>query len=229
MSESTEQSKEFKLFGDLFIYKAKTNKSKCLLSNCNKELCGSKPSNLKRHVTLMHKDFIGKIIVNKCKKCFEETDILDAFVEWFTINGRPFSIIEDSAFKKMFQYLLFYHELISGEKITIDLTKIKERMEEIVPQMRGEIVAETKNIPISFMMDLAKKNHSAILGVNVQYTLNDKVVVRTLDMVRMNERKTGKNIAAAVGKVFFDFEIIWYDKQILFQMRLTKEIFIFHN
>lgn len=40
-------------------YDAEARKSTCLVENCNKELSGKRPSNIKRHYKLVHKKNIS--------------------------------------------------------------------------------------------------------------------------------------------------------------------------
>lgn len=99
------QEKTVNLFGDIFIYDNITNKSKCILkksnTTCATQLVGNRPFNLIRHVNTMHKEL--KLNINKNNSsAITPNKILEKCVEIITINGRPFSIFDDSGFSFFF-------------------------------------------------------------------------------------------------------------------------------
>lgn len=210
MSVSTPISIEdtAKLFGDIFIFSEENNQSQCLLLEngivCKRLLRGKRPANLKRHVKLCHKDFTKSIIENEWRN-FSFEDVLDICVEITTINGRPFSIVDDSGFRKLLNILLAQIERDTGKRDCITIPKIQSQMKSICDEIKKRIMNETKNKLISLQLDISTKNHRGILGVNIQYVKESKVVVRTLKMINLTKRHTGKNLASEVKAILEEF------------------------
>lgn len=99
------------LFGDIFAYDHSSKKSVCILNKggkkCGTNLASKRPSNLKRHVARVHPDFTAAIIEN----------------EMFTVNGRPFSLLKDSGFSKIYKILVDQIERNTKQKVHIDVNK----------------------------------------------------------------------------------------------------------
>lgn len=200
------------LFGDIFIYDEKTNKSKCILSKssgimCGIQLTGKGPYNLKRHIKNVHRDFTTKIIENNHLVESSEKAILNAWAEIVTINGRPFVSLHDSGIEKLMNLLTNLTEQKIGGKISVTKDKIKARVSEISAEIKKQIMEETKDELISLALDICTKNNRVILGINIHYILNGKVVVRTLGMPRLTQSHTAKYVADIVKQTLESFGI----------------------
>lgn len=73
--------------------------------------------------------------------------------------------------------------------------------------MAEKLKNEVKNKPIALMMDIATKNNRTILGVNIQYVIGNRIVLRTLRMIRLHESHTGKHLAELVVNILAEFGI----------------------
>lgn len=210
-STSISVTETAKLFGDVFKYQEENNKSLCLLLKdgilCGKLLKGKRPANLKRHVKNCHKDYTKTIIENKSHDEISFEELLDVCVEITTVNGRPFSIVNDSGFRKLLNILLSQIEKHTGNKEYITIPRVQNQMRSICDETKNKIIDETKNKLISLQLDIATKNHRGILGVNIQYVKDSKVVVRTLKMINLTRRHTGKNLASEVKQILEQFGI----------------------
>lgn len=203
---------EARLFGDIFLYDIQTNKSKCILMKkkgvCNSKIGGKRIFNLKRHLSNVHKDYKAKIIENDFELNVSETNILNILVELMTINGRPFTMFNDSGFQKLYHlFIQLIERSFNGLNFNINIPKIKNQMQDISIKMRKQIVAETKNLIPSIMVDIATTNNRSILGINMQYVLNKKIIVRTLKMARLTESHTGEYVARIIEETLNEFEI----------------------
>lgn len=189
MAENSNETEEKKLFGDIFIFNNSTGKSKCILLKngvvCGSQIASRRPYNLKRHIKSHHKDFKADVIENNPRIDNAENEILNAWAEILTINGRPFSMLKDSGMHKLMDLLLNLTEKSTGKKIQIDVPRVKERMEDIAGKMKKQIMDETKNNLISLALDICTKCGRAILGINIQYIWNGRIVVHTLGMPRL--------------------------------------------
>lgn len=203
---SVEQTAQ--LFGDIFDFHVENNESRCLLllneNPCGKLLKGKRPSNLKRHVKLCHKDFT-KIIVENNHKDVTFEELLDICVEITTVNGRPFSIVNDSGFRKLLDIALAQVEKTTRNREYITCPRVKDQMRSISAKIKNKIIEETKNRIISLQLDIATKHNRGILGVNIQYVNNSIVVVRALKMINLTKQHTGKNLASEVKLILEEF------------------------
>lgn len=210
-SDSEQNEKTFNLFGDIFIYDKVKNKSNCLLPKngkmCSSSLCGKKPSNLQRHVRLCHTDFVGNIIENRAEINIPLEALLNICVEMITVDGRPFSIFNDSGFKKIFDLLLQLIKQKEGKSYHINKPKIISHLQSIRDEIKNKIIEESRQKLISIQLDIATRNKRAILGINMQYFVDKKKAVRTLAMVPIQERHTGKNLAKLVKGSLAEFNI----------------------
>lgn len=212
MASTDENSTETaNLFGDIFIYDETTKKSNCILLKngkvCNTKMSGKRPYNLKRHVSAVHPDFSAKIIENNYSFETSEKAILSAWAEIVTINGRPFSAMNDSGIEKLLKMLTKLMEEKIGMKIHVNIDEVKSRVHEIPTQMKAQIMEETKNKLISLALDICTKNNRVILGINIQYILNGVIVIRTLGMPRLTQSHTAKHVADIVKSTLESFGI----------------------
>lgn len=209
--ENNQEQQTVRLFGDVFLYDSIIKKSKCIwITNgkqCGTYITTNRPYNLKRHLKHCHKDLNAKIIDNDCKTFLTSSFIYNCCVEMLTINGRPFSSLLDSGFLKLTKPLLDYIEQINGEKINITIDAVKSHMNNISSEIRQHIMNETKGLLVSVMIDTATRCNRAILGINIQYVIDGRIVVRTLKMLRLTESHTGKSLAHAVIDTLKEFNI----------------------
>lgn len=143
----------------------------------------------------------------KKQKCIPvgitEEELEDACVELVTKNNFPFSILECSGFKKIIDPLL------SGmkSKKSINVNNIGHKVENHAKNIKQEIINETKNIMVCLKLDIASRLDRSILGINIQYVLRDKIILRTLAMREMKERHTSAYIKDVVMQVLELYEI----------------------
>jgi len=55
------------------------------------------------------------------------------------------------------------------------------------------------NRPISLKMDCVTRLNRSIIGINVQYQMEDKLQIRTLAMSHLNEPHTGEYLKTVVS------------------------------
>lgn len=210
-TESDQEIQNVRLFGDVFLYDEDKNKSECILmkngKKCGTFLTSRRAYNLRRHVTTVHADFKANIIENNCTLNLSSTYIHNACVEMVTVNGRPFASLTDSGFLKLINPLLDFIEKKHGERIHITKDIAINHMKNICEQIRQCIMNETKDSLVSVMIDTATRSTRSILGVNIQYIIDGRIVVRTLKMMRLNQKHTGKYLATAVVDTLKEFNI----------------------
>lgn len=196
------------LFGDIFEYNSTTNRSKCLLSiesgKCSSNLFGCRPFNLIRHINSVHKDFKLKIVRNNARE-ITENSILNACVTTVTIDGRPFSTLKDLGFSFLLQNTISLLPAKSGKEFKVDIHKVQHHLKTIKEKMVERIILETKKHLVSAMMDTATKNYRSILGINIQYVLRGKIVVRSLAMNHLKQSHTAIHLANVVNETLEKF------------------------
>lgn len=147
------------------------------------------------------------IIENRAEINISLEALLNICVEMITVNGRPFSLFNDSGFKKIFDLLLQLIEKKEGKSYHINKQKIISHLQLIRDEIKNKIIDETRQKLISIQLDIATRNKRAILGINMQYFVDKKKVVRTLAIVPIQERHTGKNLAKLVKGSLAEFNI----------------------
>ncbi|KAL5246026.1 hypothetical protein ACI65C_013434 [Semiaphis heraclei] len=136
---------------------------------------------------------LDKVVTITKKNLFVKMDqvsLLKACTEIVTVNGRPFTIFNDSGFQKILKPLT---EAIGGS-FTINAHNIKNHILSASNEIVSQIKSDVKNQLISLKIDCVKRHHRSILGVNIQYIKDGKICLSTLAMVEMHEKHTSANL-----------------------------------
>lgn len=205
MSDETTTKKALKLFE----YQSK-NIYKCTV--CNKNYNGAKPSNLLQHLRGQHKNVYEQEVESKIDPITAEKmqmELLQCMTEKVTINGRPFSSLNDSGYVKSIKATL---NLLRDNGFGINLgdrkySQIKECIANTANQIIDAIKSEINGRPVSLMLDTATKNHNSIFGVSVRYMVDGKIVQRCIGMTALTDRHTSANLAMATKKCADKFGI----------------------
>jgi bifunctional polynucleotide phosphatase/kinase len=103
-----------------FTYNEEINLSKCNIADCNKSIKTNHNGNLERHLQTCHKEIYENLLksrmdsesaekdksVKKIKIEMDSSTLLNACVEMVTVNGRPFTSMSDSGFRKIIDPIL---------------------------------------------------------------------------------------------------------------------------
>lgn len=94
-------------------------------------------------------------------------------------------------------------------KVHLDLSVItvKAYMMKYTSALKSEIKQEVKNTIVHIKLDLARRHRTSVLGINVQFMKDDKIVVRTLAMTRTNSSHTGEYICALLMETLDEYDI----------------------
>lgn len=157
----------------------------------------------------MHDDYvteeIGSITIREM-----QLKVLQCMVEKVTVNGRPFSSLNDSGYVKTIEDKL---NCLAKHGLEINLrdkkyTQIKAYISGTANKIKEKITAEANDRHVSLMLDIATKNHKSILGINLRYIIDGKIIERCIGMMPLTERHhTSRNIAIEVKKCLDKFEI----------------------
>lgn len=184
---------------------AKSNQFKCLVLGCSKILCGKRIPNLCAHLKNKHFELYETNVKSAADPkvlALERLKLIQNCAEIITVNGRVFAALNDSGFKKIISDKLnFLHENGYGCGLYApDYTAVKEYIPFVVDQIQEKIKLEVKNKFVSLMIDSATKNNRSIVGLNVQFLIDDTITIRSIGMIHMNESQSGINLFAAVMK-----------------------------
>ena len=93
-----------------------------------------------------------------------------ACCELVTVNGRPFTIQEDSGLRKIIDPII---DRLNAEKqaipITINRQNIKEEINEMAYEITFEIKEEVKAKLVCLKTDLVTRLDRSLIGINCQY------------------------------------------------------------
>lgn len=182
---------------------------------CNSQLNGSKESNLAGHIKRVHPEAYLELIGEIDTPAVQRLKLLQNLVEIVTVNGRNFSYLTDSGFKAVIGKQL---KSLSATGFSINLTnknvpEVKDHLHKIAEKMKEKIKQETKNRPISLMVDIVTRQRRSICGFSIQYTINGERKIRSVGMIELLQSHTGKHIADVIEKRLAEFDITF--KQII--------------
>lgn len=188
--------------------------SECLVENCSKKrLAGKQKNNCERHLRLIHKmvNFMAQKTMTTdaeitLKIKMSPATIYRSWVERVAVNGRTIGCMEDSGSKLLTDPLLKAFEL-AGVRVDVSIPTLKTYLDKYAEEVKSKIREEVKDTIVHVKLDLARRLRRSILGVNIQFMKNDKIVVRTLCMKETNSSHTGEYICALVMDALDSFGI----------------------
>lgn len=107
-------------------------------------------------------------------------------VNLVTVHGRPFSLMDDQAFKN----IIAMTAISPRESQTLNSHSIKKIISEKAEIVRKDIAKGVKGRLISLKIDSATRLDRTFFAVNVQYIENASVVIKTLGVTEMWDRST---------------------------------------
>jgi len=221
-------------FRKFFIFKCESKESICNIDNCGYKLSGNHAGNMQRHVERNHYDVFQKIIemrkqqpVDKSTKFKYDKEangqqsiykfvekstisvsitaehVMNACVELVTINGRPFSFLEDSGFRKILYPII--KEL--NPRLCISIDNVKAKVSKNAKEARECLKNDLKGRLLLLKIDAVTCIDRSILGINVQYVKDSKIIIRTLAMKEMKEKHTSEYISSIILDVLKSYDL----------------------
>lgn len=129
--------------------------------------------------------------------------LIDACLELVTVNGRPFSLMEDTGFRKIIDPL----QQAIGDGFTINSANIREKVTTLAGSERKKLIDELSGRLILLKIDSATCRDRSVLGINVQYAEGENIVLRTLAVRELCERHTASYISSVVQEVLGEYNI----------------------
>ncbi|CAI6375595.1 unnamed protein product [Macrosiphum euphorbiae] len=160
-------------------------------------------SNIGNSSNLIQKNLNDMFVKKQISIKITKQIIIDACVELVTVNGRPFTLIEDSGFRKLLDPVLEGF----NDKFAINSQNIRNQISPAAQKIRQEITKIVENRLICLKMDCVTRHDRSILGVNIQIIHNDELVLKTLAMIELKIRHTGENLKNEVFSLLNRYNI----------------------
>lgn len=186
-------------------------------------LCGSdsKPLkcetkyNLTRHVLIKHKEKAKEFGINNVEETessvakkpgkisirMDKNLFISSVVQWVG-EGVPLNFFSKSCVNRIL------HPLEEALQLPhINRHNIQRYLKAVENKLVCCIVQEKRGRMVCIKADIASRKGRCVLGVNLQFIINGKMVIRTLAMVERFNRNTAENILEEIQKVLDKFEI----------------------
>lgn len=131
-------------------------------------------------------------------------ELRQAVLEMMTVNGRPMTAINDTGFRKILNPIL---NSFKNNGMTINIPNLKNDLTQEALKIRIVIKEEVKDRLISLKLDCATRMNRAILGVNIQYVEKSLIVLRTLDMIQLEQKHTGEYLVSVLINILTSYDI----------------------
>jgi bifunctional polynucleotide phosphatase/kinase len=126
--------------------------------------------------------------------------VLDGIVEMLTVNGRPFTLLEDSGFTRAFSPVL------QACGLTLNVSSIKNHIHErflaVVDQVKT-----SKNELVSLKLDCVTRLERSFIGINLQRVQDGEIKVFNLATTELLVRHTGDNLRKVILQSIAKFDI----------------------
>ncbi|KAL5233767.1 hypothetical protein ACI65C_001177 [Semiaphis heraclei] len=129
--------------------------------------------------------------------------LIEACVQLVTINGRPFTLMEDSGFKMIIDPLL---DAIGGD-FRINSRNIRNHVKEHAYDIVKNIKLDVYKRLVSLKVDCVTRLNRSIIGVNVQYIKDDKLNIKTLGMTELSEKHTSEYLKKVLINILKKYDI----------------------
>jgi len=124
----------------------------------------------------------------------------DAIVEMVTVNGRPISSIHDSGLQMLLGPISSALKEQHPEKwVALNERNVRRAITEEAARIRSFISEEVRGRLISIKLDCATlKGGRSMLGVNIQFVRDGRIILRNLAVKQLFVRHTGENLKREV-------------------------------
>ncbi len=133
----------------------------------------------------------------------DEQQVIEGCVSLVTESGRPFKALDDYGFRMILDPVI----KALGGSFTVSAENIVPRVNQAALDIREKLKSELKNQFVCLKVDCAKRLSRSILGINVQFIQNDKLVLRTLSTYELKDRQTGATLKAMILDVLKQYSI----------------------
>lgn len=186
--------------------------SECLIKDCSRKLSGNSKANLEWHLTKIHKfkfksapsELPNSEVTLKIR--MNPATVYRAYIHSWTLDGRPLASVNEDGMKLLMGPVF---EAFEATNIHLDLSipRLKQYLVKYAEAVKSEIKKEVQDNIVHVELDLARRQRKSVLGINVQYTKDDEIVVRTLCMKQTNGSHTGEYICTLLVQTLDHYNI----------------------
>lgn len=132
--------------------------------------------------------------------------IVDACVELVTVNGRPFSLMNDSGFKMLID------PLVSRvcPPLVIDEKSIEKFVFDKASKIKTDIINKLRNRMIALKLDCVTHCNRSFLGIHAQIFIKNEFKFYTLSVKEINVRLEPAELSEMIWNELDAFEIMKY-------------------
>ncbi|XP_062549966.1 uncharacterized protein LOC134214657 [Armigeres subalbatus] len=134
-------------------------------------------------------------IVSKRLVAIDKHLLMESLMLMLTVHNVPIRSLQWRGFKQLLDPLA----VACG--VTVNGANMIANIKDVAQKMREHIAAEVKGRLISLKIDSATRQNRHILGINAQYSINDTIVIRTLEMLEVQERQTARFLKSQILEV----------------------------
>jgi hAT family C-terminal dimerisation region len=129
--------------------------------------------------------------------------LLQAVVELCTVNGRPFTILNDTGMR------LILDPIIDAmpEKFKLNAENLPNLINEEASKTRKEITDMFRNQIFSLKIDCVTRLDRGFLGVNIQRVVNGRIRIRCLGCVELFQQHTSQYLFEEIKKLMHLYEL----------------------
>lgn len=158
---------------------------------------------MRRHFASFHYEMMENIIPPRQRKKPQKKNsnmlaIRKCLVKMVSVYGRPLQIIDDSPMKHILS-------LASNSCERFVQRQLREDIESVADDVKKTIREELQGKSVSISLDIVTKYCRSFLGANVQYIHEDKLVLRTIGMLSMDQSHTGAYISQLVTQLATEY------------------------
>lgn len=222
MSSPIPGRKRANLVYDHFTYHSLSDKSICNI--CHREISGHHAGNLEKHIKI-HKELVesfdkekiqsksansanSNAIPSKKQKLLTEVGVtskisislnreslISAIGEMCTVNLRPYSIVEDSGFRKILD------PICNVLKVSISRKEIPDLIATEASKVRSNLANTLAQHRVCLKADICTRMDRSVLAVNCQFLDDWKLRIANLSVIELNERHTGELLKTTVIQI----------------------------
>lgn len=184
---------------DAFKYDREKNQSICLI--CEHKVPGDHLGNIEKHLQRKHpvefstiRDSDIESIEPPAKKSkivieYDKQELLDAWLDLVTVEGRPFSLLDSKSLRSIVKPLF---DALHLNLLTSDTVAASIRERAAITREKVRKLLDRKMI--SLKIDSASRHRHRVVCINAQLVVDGKIVVRTLSSEEMKRSHHGKHI-----------------------------------
>lgn len=127
---------------------------------------------IEEHKILKEEEEFQRILYQRTSRLWKSSrsvsateQLIAACVELVTVNGRPFTLLDDSGFRKIINPIVAN----LPEKPIINRKTIPHHIDAFADNLRSSIIKELKGKMLSLKIDGVVRHLRSVIGVNVQF------------------------------------------------------------